>query len=135
MMKNFNLNKFLIIIIICNTSFFFLSAQNSHWKSIVPPGAQWEYSVPQSQLSNDWNVLDFDSSTWQKGPSSIGYGDNDDSTIIDPTSSVYMRMKFDIDDISIISRFIFDIDYDDGYIAYINGVEIGRNLLLSLIHI
>ncbi|MCA1746232.1 MAG: CotH kinase family protein, partial [Bacteroidales bacterium] len=38
----------------------------------------------------------------------------------------YMRKSFTIEDVSAIEAAIFHIDYDDGFVAYINGVEIAR---------
>ncbi|KXK41975.1 MAG: spore coat protein CotH [Bacteroidetes bacterium OLB11] len=57
----------------------------------------------------------------------MGYGDNDDNTILpNGTRSVYMRKIFNIVDTSQIASVIFCMDYDDGFIAYLNGVEIAR---------
>ena len=40
--------------------------------------------------------------------------------------SVFARKTFQIDDPTIITKALFHIDYDDGYIAYLNGVEFSR---------
>ena len=87
------------------------------------------YTTPNYQLPNNWNQQGFDDSSWSEGPSGIGYGDDDDATVIAQTISLYMRKEFQIFDISEINRIILDIDYDDAFVAYLNGVEIGRNLL------
>ena len=84
------------------------------------------YTTPDYQLPNNWNQQGFDDSSWSEGASGIGYGDDDDATVIAPTISLYMRKEFQIFDVSHISRIILDIDYDDAFIAYLNGVEIGR---------
>ncbi|MEM1124642.1 MAG: CotH kinase family protein, partial [Bacteroidota bacterium] len=47
-------------------------------------------------------------------------------TIIAPTYAVYLRKKFTIVDKSDIETMILQADYDDGFVAYLNGVEIGR---------
>jgi hypothetical protein len=39
-----------------------------------------------------------------------------------------MRKTFEIEDLSLVSRAVLDIDYDDGFVAYINGVEVARDL-------
>jgi hypothetical protein len=41
-------------------------------------------------------------------------------------SSVYARRAFTVDNPSSISRLTLSIDYDDGFVAYLNGVEIAR---------
>ena len=106
-----------------------ISAQNSNWQSVVSPGVNWMYTTPNYQLPNNWNQQGFDDSSWSEGPSGIGYGDDDDATVIAQTISLYMRKEFQIFDMSEINRIILDIDYDDAFVAYLNGVEIGRNLL------
>ena len=106
-----------------------LKAQVTHWETIVSPGEIWEYVVPTSSVSQNWKNQGFDASSWLEGPSGIGYGDGDDATVIPQSISVFMRKNFEIIDVSKINRLILDIDYDDGYVAYLNGVEIGRNLL------
>ena len=107
----------------------FINAQNSNWQAVVSPGANWMYTTPNYQLPNNWNQQGFDDSSWSVGFSGIGYGDDDDTTVLAPTISLYMRKEFQIFDVSQINRIILDIDYDDAFIAYLNGVEIGRNLL------
>jgi hypothetical protein len=43
------------------------------------------------------------------------------------TYSVYTRARFDIPDLTAVSRVFVGADYDDGYIAWINGVEVYRS--------
>jgi hypothetical protein len=85
------------------------------------------YTIP-NDVSADWTLLNFDDSSWLEGNSGIGYGDNDDETIISPTIALFMRKTFEIEDLSLVSRAVLDIDYDDGFVAYINGVEVARDL-------
>ena len=115
----------------CSAFFFLLSvnAQETHWETIVSAGTTWKYIVPNTQPSDSWKNQSFDTSSWLEGPSGIGYGDDDDSTQIPQSISVYMRKEFQVLDTSKIKRILLDIDYDDGFAAYLNGVEIGRNLL------
>ena len=60
----------------------------------------------------------------------FGYGDGDDGTIIEPSISVFLRKKFMISDLSKLSCAILNADYDDGYVAYLNGTEISRSFNL-----
>jgi hypothetical protein len=85
------------------------------------------YTIP-NDVSADWTLLNFDDSSWLEGNSGIGYGDDDDETIISPTIALFMRKTFEIEDLSLVSRAVLDIDYDDGFVAYINGVEVARDL-------
>tara|TARA_X000001036_G_scaffold98525_2_gene91454 strand:+ start:4177 stop:6741 length:2565 start_codon:yes stop_codon:yes gene_type:complete len=105
-------------------------SQVDHWESVVLPGDTWYYMVPSSQPSASWNLLDFDDSNWAQGISGFGYGDGDDATLVpEGTISVYLRKTFDIIDINGIDRIRLDIDYDDGFVAYLNGQEIARDLI------
>ena len=118
-------------------SFFFslffaniLIAQTDHYETVVKDTQQWKYIVPTATTSVNWNQPNFDASTWQTNTGGFGFGDNDDGTIIPNGSvSVYMRKSFNITDINALTKIVFHMDYDDGFIAYINGVEIARNNL------
>ena len=104
-------------------------SQIDHWESVVLPGDYWDYLVPTSQPSSDWNQLGFNASSWNSGPSGFGYGDGDDATVLSSTMSVYLRKTFEITDASAVGYVVLDIDYDDGFVAFLNGQEIARNLV------
>jgi hypothetical protein len=75
----------------------------------------------------------FDDSSWSTGSGGLGFGDEDDNTLIAaPATSVYQRISFDIPDVSQVQMLIFSMDYDDGFVAYLNGVEIARSGLTGL---
>ena len=78
----------------------------------------------------EWTDLDFDDSDWDVGPTGIGYGDGDDaSELLDMRNlyfSVFTRKIFELDDPQSVERLALEIDYDDGFVAYLNGVEIAR---------
>ena len=102
-------------------------SQISYARTLIEEGDIFKYIIPDSSTSTLWRFLSFDDSNWNNGNSGFGYADNDDNTNIPPgTISVYLRKKIQISDISKISRLILDIDYDDGFVAYINGVEVAR---------
>ncbi|MDB4180891.1 CotH kinase family protein [Flavobacteriaceae bacterium] len=104
-------------------------SQIDHWESVVLPGDNWDYLVPTSQPDTNWNQSGFDSTSWSTGRSGFGYGDDDDTTVILPTISVYIRKTFEITDATTVGFLVLDIDYDDGFVAYLNGNEIARNLV------
>jgi len=97
-----------------------------HWEAIILAENEWKYQVGVSEPPVSWIETDFDDSSWLTGPGGIGYGDDDDSTIIDPTYSVYLRKEFNIVDTSLISVLSLYADYDDAFVAYLNGIEICR---------
>lgn len=97
-----------------------------HWETIIDWGDEWQYFIGDSEPPSDWNTSEFDASNWLTGPSGFGYGDNDDSTYITPTVSIYTRNHFYIENPEDIIRSFLHIDYDDAFVAYINGIEIAR---------
>jgi hypothetical protein len=86
----------------------------------------FKYFIGNSNPDISWKNIDFDDSSWNTAYFSVGYGDNDDSTLIDTTTSVYARCPFYITDIESISELIMLLDFDDGFVAYINGIEFAR---------
>ena len=117
------------ILILFIFSSFLVQSQVDHWESVVLPGDSWHYILPNSNLSPSWIQLNYDTSNWDIGDSGFGYGDNDDETIIPTTISVFIRKTFEIYDTNAIESVLLDIDYDDGFVAYINGQEIARSML------
>ena len=98
----------------------------AHWETIIDWGDTWKYRIGDSEPPSDWQLSGFDDSGWLEGPTGIGYGDDDDATIIAPTLSFYMRYTFTIDDIDAVRSVLFHVDYDDAYVAYLNGEEFSR---------
>ena len=99
-------------------------------ESLVPRGAEWHYFKGFSEPPADWRDLGFDDSGWAEDNAGFGYGDGDDATFLDDMqfgyTTVYLRREFEIADPSRVSSLQLEILIDDGYVAYINGVEIDR---------
>ena len=69
---------------------------------------------------------------WKAGPAGFGYGDDDDATVLKDMqgkyTTVYVRNEFELDpgereqiiDLGLV------INYDDAFIAYLNGHEVLR---------
>lgn len=99
----------------------------SYATTLINQGDIFQYLIPSSEPNTNWKNLEFDDSNWSQGGSGFGYNDGDDETIIpDGTLSVYLRKPFNIPDLQNLNSLILDIDYDDAFVAYINGVEIAR---------
>ncbi|MFV1885356.1 MAG: CotH kinase family protein [Balneola sp.] len=97
------------------------------WETIIREADSTRYIIPSSNISNSWIEPGFNDSDWLTAPFGFGYGDNDDNTEVpNGTISVFTRTSFSIEDTSVINGLMFHIDFDDGYIAYLNGVEISR---------
>ena len=97
-----------------------------HWETAVYNSDIWSYRLGFSPPPFNWNKPDFNDSNWPKGPGGFGYGDGDDNTIIPTTLSVYIRIEFEITDLTKINMAVLHADYDDAFVAYFNGTEIAR---------
>ncbi|OAV43527.1 CotH kinase family protein [Lewinella sp. 4G2] len=97
------------------------------YRTLVADGDECRYVVPTSDVSTDWVNTDYDDSAWTRGRTSIGYGDGDYATQLNAgTLSVFVRQTFTVADPATIEELILNVDYDDGFVAYLNGTEIAR---------
>ena len=109
-----------------------LFAQNiDHWETVVYNNEVWTYTLGDSEPPANWNEISFNANGWSTGAGGIGYGDDDDNTEISSTLSLYMRRVFDFSDLSKIEMILMHADYDDAFVAYLNGVEIARRFIGS----
>lgn len=97
-----------------------------HWECPADDTDAWQYLVPNQALDADWRTLDFDDSSWQTGAGSIGYGDGDDVTTING-NVVFMRRAFNGINTDELVHGVLAMDYDDGYVAFLNGREFARS--------
>ncbi|HNX88528.1 MAG TPA: CotH kinase family protein [Paludibacteraceae bacterium] len=101
-----------------------------HWETAVFKSDIWKYFVgtsnPGINTNPSWRALTYNDTGWLSGSGGFGWSDNDDGTTIPTCTSVYLRIKFNIPDTSQIILGALDMDYDDGFVAYINNVEIAR---------
>ena len=91
-------------------------------------------TTPTSGLS--WTVAGFNDSTWMSGATGVGYDrvstyDSHISLDLDDTmdgenTSAYLRLEFNLDDASVYDVMRLKMKYDDGFIAYLNGVPIAQ---------
>jgi hypothetical protein len=99
-----------------------------------------EPALPVRYLSNavnpliggEWTGTGYDDTAWPRGVLGIGYEDSSgaEHLIETPTpidlASVFTRAEFEITDVTAIERLALGVDYDDAFVAWINGVEIHR---------
>ncbi|MFC1538350.1 CotH kinase family protein [Candidatus Latescibacterota bacterium] len=103
----------------------------SHWETIITQGDEWKYFVGTTEPPENWTYPNFDDSEWLSGPTSIGSTEND-ATRIPLTISVYLRKKFYLEDTENIKRILLQIDFQDGFYAYLNRVYIALENLKGL---
>ena len=105
---------------------------------LVSVGDTWRFlpgtSAPSVPL-DAWKAPDFNDADWAVGPSGFGYGDNDDATVLDNMRNryvaVYLRKTFTVSDLPPEAMVELVIDYDDGFVAYLNGQEVQRQRIAS----
>jgi hypothetical protein len=98
----------------------------------------WRVPSNAAELSANWMALDFDDSTWAIGVAGFGF---DTSSLFDPfiktdveaamrgvNASAFLRWSFlyDAEEAPSGGALILQLRYDDGFVAYLNGVEIVR---------
>jgi uncharacterized protein (DUF1800 family) len=97
---------------------------------IVQAGTVWRYMKGTAAPPAAWRTVAFDDTGWAQGATSIGYGDDDDLTELPDMqgsyASVFLRKSFELPDPATVASLVFRVDYDDGFVAYLNGTEIAR---------
>jgi hypothetical protein len=101
------------------------------------------YLVPSNNdLANTWTNVDFDDTSWATGGLGFGFDTsaNPDfteemiATQLDPNSVVpgatttFLRVPFQIDNLAEAQQndLILRLKFDDGFVAYLNGVEVAQ---------
>ncbi len=105
---------------------------------LVGENETWKYCRAIGGEPSDpvelWREGGFDDSGWQSGPTSIGYGDNDDLTDLslqtppmkDNYTTIYLRKSVEILNLEDVESFAMRVYADDGCIVWINGTEVAR---------
>jgi CotH kinase protein len=103
-----------------------IAQETHHWETIIKPGFICRYLTPTSRVDANWTLPSYNDASWLSGPGGVGYGDDDDNTTSGPILSVYCRYDFTVRDLDDITELILDMDFDDGFVAYLNGTELAR---------
>ena len=99
----------------------------------------WRYfkgtNAPSTRPSA-WQQIAFDDSTWLTGVGgfSIGQVYDENTVLADMPArylSVFFRKKFTVTDLQAVKWLTLRIDYDDGFLAYLNGTEVARRGLAA----
>lgn len=108
----------------------FYNFQPTDATSLVRSGEVVKYFKGTSEPPSTWKNPGFDDTTWLSGPTGIGFGDGDDATVLadmmNAYSTVYLRKVFNVANPAVIDQLQVRIDYDDGFVVYLNGTEIAR---------
>jgi len=101
---------------------------NNNWQVPVSASETWNYLPGSDTISLSWINNGYNSSAWLTGPGGFGYADGDDETVLSATVSVFIRKTFNVTSVADVYGAILYADYDDGFVAYLNGTEITRSM-------
>lgn len=107
----------------------------------IAAGVSAQLFVPTGENGGDalgtaWTAADFDDSSWSTAAVGIGYETSSgyeefittdvEESLLNVNTSVYLRMPFNVADGGKVTGLTLSMQYDDGYVAYINGQEVAR---------
>jgi hypothetical protein len=105
----------------------------------VPAASTWKFLAGTAEASEpdpaSWRAPGFDDADWTESPAPFGYGDllpygTDLSLLAPPMRSVYssffLRRVFLVPDPSQVTSLEANVNFDDGLVAWVNGVEVLR---------
>ena len=101
---------------------------------IFPTNAVWKYFTGQSEASSPdpaaWRAVDFDDAPWPSGLAPFYNGEPLSGTFIpgmqNSFTCIFLRQKFTVTNAYEFGALTLSARCDDGYIAWINSVEIAR---------
>ena len=101
----------------------------------------WRFTRGTNEVSTPvtaWRSLSFDDrgSRWSNGAAPFHYGEGltggtELTDMRNRYTCVYLRRAFVITNVAELDSLILDVDYDDGFIAWVNGTEIARALVTN----
>ena len=107
-------------------SFLLLFTRNAFSQEYVTDKTEYKYFIGKTEPDANWKAKTFDDSGWAKGVGSVGFGYTCQTKISQFSGALYVRIPFQMDDIDAIEEFVYLSDFDDAFVAYINGVEVLR---------
>ena len=108
----------------------FLPAQDT----ILPNGATWRWAKGTNEVSNPtslWRGTGFNDATWSVGNAPFHYGEGlAGGTLLSDMRSnytcIFLRVPLVVTNVVEIASAQFVVNYDDGFVAWINGTEVAR---------
>lgn len=93
----------------------------------------WSYYSEAADPGADWAGPDFDDSGWPAGGAQLGFGEGDETTSFAKTgASYYFRKHLTLTET--VDDATLSVLYDDGFVAYVNGVEVLRENVTDTSH-
>jgi len=100
--------------------------------NVVAKGSGWKYRPGTSEASDPvgaWRAVAFDDSSWSNGPAPFGYGPLSYGTTLNMQGDhvcTFLRKSFTLADAAAVTHLELDVDYDDGFIVWVNAHEMAR---------
>ena len=110
-----------------------LFAQQDEIITQAGSGMRYLANLADPGFGPGWVTEDFDDSSWTDGIYGVGYENGSGAQNLIQTAvpggsaSVYTRVEFNVVDVSMVTNLFVGADYDDGTIAWINGIEVLRS--------
>jgi len=103
----------------------------------IEAGKAIKYIVPtNSSLGDSWTAFGFNDFSWASATVGIGFDTHGTYDSLIETNirlqmyrkqtSAYIRIPFEVEDPQAIESLVLRMKYDDGFVAYLNGIEIAR---------
>ncbi|MBN1674196.1 MAG: chitobiase/beta-hexosaminidase C-terminal domain-containing protein [Kiritimatiellae bacterium] len=99
--------------------------------TLIPGQSHWKYDTPGTNPAPDWPDGPSSENNWPSLGAPLGFGDSWISNAI-PSGHMtyYFRKTFTlVDDPATITNLTLSANYDDGFVAYLNGAEITRQFM------
>ncbi|MFV2067504.1 MAG: lamin tail domain-containing protein [Pirellulales bacterium] len=99
------------------------------------PGDTARMLVPRDgTVGTDWTTAGFDDSLWSSVETGVGYGSSFGSVFTTDVqaslkgvgTTAYLRLPFELSDAENVSSLEVTVQYNDGFVAYLNGTEVAR---------
>ena len=98
----------------------------------------WKYwdQTPSVVHASGWQTTAFSDAAWPSDSAELGYGDTDEPTATtisfgsdasNKYRAAYFRRSVNIPNPGAFTSFSFGVERDDGFVIYVNGVEVARN--------
>ena len=85
------------------------------------------FNIDTLQRPVQWHEKNYDLSDWQYGAAPFHFEDGTQSgTVVPYSRTVYIKKIFTVDNIDSLFQMVAFVQYDNGFILYINGTEIKR---------
>ena len=105
---------------------------------LVKPGETWRYQDTGFDEGTAWRQTNFNDSTWSNGAGQLGYGQDDQATVISfgpddffKNTNTYFRKRFSYTPSGTLSNLALRVCFNDGIAVYLNGVEVMRRNLAT----